>query len=323
MDPARTETGRLEKTSSEFAPPVQLSGGLFLLSHAVPKMQVVTTVKEMQTWADAVRREGHTIALVPTMGYFHEGHLELVREGKRRCDALVVSVYVNPTQFGPAEDFSRYPRDFERDRQLAENLGVDVIFAPTDTQMYPSGYQTYVVVEEVTQTLCGRARPDHFRGVTTVCTKLFNAVKPHVAIFGKKDFQQYVTIVRMVKDLDLDLEIIPVATIREADGLAMSSRNVYLKGRQRQAALSLYRSLQLAKALYEGGERRSAPIIAAVKQLIVAEPETQIDYVQICNTSTLRDVEVLDREAVIALAVKVGTTRLIDNYVFGEPLGPS
>lgn len=283
-------------------------------------MKVVRTVREMQDFAESLRREGEKIAFVPTMGYFHDGHLNLMREGRRRSDCLVVSIYVNPTQFGPKEDFSRYPRDFDRDHAMAESVGVDVIFYPSNEDMYPAQYQTYVTVEQVTQNLCGLARPGHFRGVTTVCAKLFNIVKPHVAIFGKKDFQQLVAIKRMVEDLNMDLEIVGMNTTREADGLAMSSRNVYLKGRERTSALSLVNSLLLAKELVENGERRAASIIARVRELIEGHPETVIDYVKICSTQTLEDIDTLEEEAVIALAVKVGATRLIDNYVFGEPL---
>lgn len=274
----------------------------------------------MQSYSEGLRNQGKKIAFVPTMGYFHEGHLCLVKEAKKLADFVVVSIYVNPTQFGPKEDFSKYPRDFERDLKMAESVDTDVIFYPDNKEMYPAGYQTYVEVEKVTQHLCGMSRPGHFRGVTTVCCKLFNIVKPHVAIFGKKDFQQYVTIKHMVDDLNMDLQIIGVPTVREYDGLAMSSRNKYLKKNERLSALTLFKSLKLAEKLYSGGERKSSVIIDKVEKLINSAPYTAIDYIKICSTKTLKDVEEIKSQSVIALAVKVGTTRLIDNHVFGEKL---
>lgn len=283
-------------------------------------MEVINSCREMQKRAESLRMEGKRISFVPTMGYLHEGHLDLMREGKRRGDCLVISIFVNPTQFGPGEDFEKYPRDFEGDEKLAAEVGVDIIFYPTAPDMYGRNYQTYVTVENVTQNLCGRSRPIHFRGVATVCAKLFNIVKPHVAVFGKKDFQQLVTIRRMVTDLDMDLEILGMDTTREHDGLAMSSRNVYLKEGEREAALSLSRGLKIARDLYESGERDAARIIDAVRNNIAIHECASIDYISICDTETLEDIEHIDRESVIALAVRVGSPRLIDNYVFGEPL---
>lgn len=283
-------------------------------------MEIINSTAQMQSFADSIRLQGKKISFVPTMGYFHEGHLNLMREARKMADCLVVSIYVNPTQFGPKEDLSKYPRDFDRDRKMAEDVNVDVIFYPSNDEMYPNNYQTYVNVENVTQNLCGLSRPGHFRGVTTVCCKLFNMVKPHIAVFGKKDFQQFVTIKRMVADLNLDLEIIGVPTVREADGLAMSSRNVYLNEKERVSALSLINSLKLAQRLYDAGERKSSPILSEVSQLIKGVPYTEIDYIKICDTSTLMDIGEIEGEAVIALAVKVGTTRLIDNHVFGDKL---
>ena len=283
-------------------------------------MKIIATVKEMQAYAESLRTAGRKIAFVPTMGYFHEGHLNLMRLGRKLGDCLVISIYVNPTQFGPNEDLAKYPRDFERDRELAAGVGVDVIFYPPNEEMYPPNYQTYVNGEEVTNNLCGLSRPGHFRGVTTVCCKLFNMVKPHVTIFGKKDFQQLTAIKRMVLDLNMDLEVVAMETTREPDGLAMSSRNVYLKPEERESALSLSRSLKMAKEMYEKGERDAGVIIGAVREFIAGHPHAKIDYVQICDTGTMKDVERLDGEAVIALAVKVGSARLIDNYVFGAPL---
>lgn len=272
----------------------------------------------MQTYSEGLRLKGKRLSFVPTMGYFHEGHLKLMKNAKKMADCLVVSIYVNPTQFGPREDLSKYPRDFERDLKMAESVNVDVIFYPSDKEMYPENYQTYVSVEEVTKNLCGLSRPGHFRGVTTVCAKLFNIVKPHVAVFGKKDFQQYVTIKRMVKDLNIDLEIVGLPTMREADGLAMSSRNVYLKENEKTSALTLVSSLKLAQKLYDKGERKASAIINEVEKLIKSAPHTDIDYIKICDTKTLTDIDEIINEAFIALAVKVAKTRLIDNHVFGE-----
>ena len=283
-------------------------------------MKIISSIREMQAFSESARNAGQKISFVPTMGYFHDGHLSLMREGRQRADCLAISIYVNPTQFGPSEDFAKYPRDFERDKSLAEGVGVDVIFYPEDKEMYPELYQTYVHVESVTQNLCGMSRPGHFRGVTTVCAKLFNIVKPHCAIFGKKDFQLLVAIKRMVLDLNMDLKIIGMPIVREPDGLAMSSRNVYLRMEERKAALSLSRSLKIAKGMYDGGERDVADILAEVRKNIEHHPHTNIDYAKICDTTTLKDIGLIERESVLALAVKINKTRLIDNYVFGNRL---
>ena len=283
-------------------------------------MKIINSITQMQSFAESLRLQGKKISFVPTMGYFHEGHLDLMREARKMANCLVVSIYVNPTQFGPKEDLSKYPRDFDRDCKMAQGVNVDVIFNPSNHEMYPENYQTYVNVEKVTQNLCGLSRPGHFRGVTTICNKLFNIVKPHTAVFGKKDYQQFITIKRMVADLDLDLEIIGIPIVREADGLAMSSRNIYLKENERVSALNLVNSLKLAQRLYDGGERKSSRILSEVTQLIKSAPYTEIDYVKICDATTLVDVDDIITETVIALAVKVGTTRLIDNHVFGDKL---
>jgi pantoate--beta-alanine ligase len=283
-------------------------------------MKIIESAKKMQALSESLRNQRKIVTFVPTMGYFHEGHLDLMREGRKRGDCLVISIYVNPTQFGPNEDFEQYPRDFERDHAMAEGVGVDVIFYPPTAEMYPPYYQTYVTVENVTNNLCGLSRPGHFRGVATICAKLFNLVKPHIAVFGKKDFQQLVTIKRMVQDLNMDLEVIGMPTTREQDGLAMSSRNIYLTPDERVSALSLSRSLKLAKGLYEQGERDAVKMIGEVRKHIESHPYTTIDYVQICDTTTMKDVVLLDGESVLVMAVRVGKTRLIDNYVFGEPL---
>jgi pantoate--beta-alanine ligase len=274
----------------------------------------------MQALSESKRRQGRRIVLVPTMGYFHEGHLNLMKVGRNQGDDLAVSIYVNPMQFAPTEDFANYPRDIERDKRLAEGVGVDWIFSPDHREMYPEGYQTHVEVEAVTNNLCGISRPRFFRGVTTVCTKLFNIVKPHVTIFGRKDFQQYVTIRRMVQDLNMDIEVIGMRTTREPDGLAMSSRNVYLRSEERESALSLSRSLLLAIGLYEKGERKADVILKEVKDFIAGHPYAKIDYAQICDVATMKNVSQMEGSAVLALAIWVGKTRLIDNHVFGEPL---
>lgn len=283
-------------------------------------LKIIDSIEEMQGVADSLRGLGKRIALVPTMGYFHEGHLNLMRIGRTLGDYLAVSLYVNPTQFAPTEDFEAYPRDFERDKKMAEDVGVDAIFCPDSTRMYPEGYQTYVSVMETTENLCGRSRPQFFRGVTTVCTKLFHSVKPHLAVFGKKDFQQYVTICRMVRDLDMGIEIVGAPITREPSGLAMSSRNVYLRPEEMESALSLSRSLAEAKAMYEKGERESRVILERVRGIIERHPHAKIDYAQICHAATMDDIPVIGEEAVLALAVWVGKTRLIDNHVFGEAL---
>ncbi|HTZ40180.1 MAG TPA: pantoate--beta-alanine ligase [Syntrophales bacterium] len=283
-------------------------------------MIVIEKAKQMQQHSESLRNQGKRVAFVPTMGYLHRGHLRLMEEGRKLGDCLVTSIYVNPTQFGPTEDLAKYPRDFDSDYKLCQSVGVDVIYFPANEEMYPPLYQTYVDLMEVTQNLCGLSRPGHFRGVATVCAKLFNLVKPHVAVFGKKDFQQLVVIKRMVTDLNMDLEIIGLDTVREPDGLAMSSRNTYLKPEERESALSLSRGLKLAKGMYEKGERDAAVIIHAVSRFISGHPNAKIDYVKICDTTTMKDVTRLEGESVMALAVRVGLARLIDNYVFGETL---
>ncbi|MEN6420656.1 MAG: pantoate--beta-alanine ligase [Smithella sp.] len=283
-------------------------------------MKIVKTVKKMQSLSEGLRLRGQRIAFVPTMGYFHDGHISLMKEARKIADCVVVSIYVNPTQFGPKEDFSKYPRDLDRDLKMADSANVDVIFYPSNREMYPAYYQTYVDVEKVTQNLCGMSRPGHFRGVTTVCSKLFNIVKPHVAIFGKKDFQQFITIKRMVDDLNMDLQILGFPTVREADGLAMSSRNKYLSKEERLSALTLFQALKSAQRMYRKGERKSSEIIDQAERLIERAPFTKIDYVKICDTKTLKDIQNIKGESVMALAVKVGKTRLIDNHVFGDEL---
>jgi pantoate--beta-alanine ligase len=279
-------------------------------------MKTIKTIKEMKEFSSQARRTGKTLTFVPTMGFFHEGHLSLMREGRKRGDLLIVSLFVNPTQFGPHEDFKNYPRDFQRDSKMAGEVGTDVLFAPEVGEMYPPDHQTNVRVEKVTQNLCGRARPTHFQGVTTVVLMLFEMVMPHVAIFGEKDYQQLVTVQQMVKDLHMSVEVIGMPTVREADGLAMSSRNTYLLPEERKAASSLYRSLQKAKELLQKGEQRADRILLEMKEILQSEPLVRIDYAQICDAHTLQDVNRIERDVVVALAAYLGKTRLIDNLVF-------
>jgi pantoate--beta-alanine ligase len=239
-----------------------------------------------------------------------------MREGRRRGDFLIVSLFVNPTQFAPHEDLKNYPKDFERDSQMAEDVGTDILFAPEADEMYPPDHQTYVLVEKVTQNLCGRSRPTHFRGVTTVVMMLFEIVTPHVAIFGEKDYQQLVTIRQMVRDLHMSVEVVGMPTVREEDGLAMSSRNTYLLSEQRKAALSLYRSLQRARELLEKGEQRASRILDEMNGILRSEPLVRMDYAQICDAYTLQDVDRIEGDVVVALAAYLGKTRLIDNLVY-------
>lgn len=280
------------------------------------KMEIIRTVNEMKAFSSRSRRAGKSIAFVPTMGYFHEGHLSLMREARKRGDLLIISLFVNPTQFGPNEDLKNYPRDFERDRKMAEEVGVDILFAPEAIDMYPPSHQTIVRVEKVTQNLCGRSRPTHFQGVTTVVLMLFEIVMPHVAIFGEKDYQQLATIQQMVRDLHMSVEVLGMPTVRETDGLAMSSRNTYLQPEERKAARSLYRSLQKAKELLQKGERKADRILLEMNAILQSESLARIDYVQICDAHTLQDVDRIEGDVVVALAVYLGKTRLIDNLVF-------
>jgi len=276
-------------------------------------MQTITSIAEMQQRMLEARSAGQTVAFVPTMGFLHQGHLSLLEEGRQRGDLLVLSIFVNPTQFGQGEDFEDYPRDLRRDSELAQGAGVDIIFAPTAGEMYPKGYACYVDVEEITEVLCGASRPGHFRGVTTVVCKLFNIVQPHLALFGNKDFQQLAVIRRMVLDLNLPVEIVGMPIFREADGLAMSSRNVYLSRDQRRQALVLSKSLAKARRLVAEGDRDAEQIIALLAKMIAEEPDAHIDYIQICHQHSLQQQSLIDTDSVLLLAVRVGNTRLIDN----------
>lgn len=269
----------------------------------------------MQTYANRLISQKKSIAFVPTMGFLHEGHLTLMKEGRKRCDIMAISIFVNPTQFGEGEDFDSYPRDLERDIDLARKENVDVVFAPDRKALYEDGFQTYVNLEYLPKHLCGISRPVFFQGVATVVTKLFNIVKPTMAIFGQKDYQQLAVIKRMVRDLNFDIEIVGVPTVRESDGLAMSSRNAYLKPEERPAALSLFESLNNAQCLCNDGVKDAEKIINESRELIHSHSHTEIDYISICDPNTLEDVKTIDRPAVMALAVNVGKTRLIDNMI--------
>ncbi|MBK9601581.1 MAG: pantoate--beta-alanine ligase [Anaerolineales bacterium] len=256
-----------------------------------------------------------TVGLVPTMGYLHEGHLSLIRRAKAECDHVAVSIFVNPTQFGANEDLSKYPRDLERDLSLIEPLGVDLVWNPTPEIMYPTGYQTWVEVEAMTRPLEGAMRPTHFKGVTTVVAKLFNAIQPHKAYFGQKDAQQVAVIRQMVWDLNFPLEVVVCPTMREADGLAMSSRNKYLEGEDRKAAVVLFQALNAAKEAYQGGERDAEMLRSRMKNVLEAEPRAQIQYVSCADYNTLEELEIVKGKALLSMAVLLGKTRLIDNFV--------
>ncbi|MBW1649101.1 MAG: pantoate--beta-alanine ligase [Deltaproteobacteria bacterium] len=278
-------------------------------------MNIINKIEEMQKISAQIKKSGKTIVLVPTMGYLHEGHLSLVRIGQKVCDIVIVSIFVNPTQFGPAEDLDSYPKDLERDCALLKKEGVETVFAPASEELYPAGYQTYVNTLKLSEHLCGISRPALFQGVTTVLTKLFNIVNPDKAVFGKKDFQQFVIVSRMVKDLNFNIEIIGAPIIREADGLAMSSRNAYLKKNQRDSALSLYKALKKAENLVKKGEKKAEVIINAASKLINSFDEILIDYISICDFEFFEEVKIIDRPVLMALAVKAGRTRLIDNII--------
>jgi pantoate--beta-alanine ligase len=278
-------------------------------------MQIIETVYAMRDWSERERREGRRIALVPTMGFLHEGHLSLVRAAKKRADRVAVSIFINPTQFGPEEDFAAYPRDFERDCQLLETEKIDIVFHPALAEMYPDGAETFVEVEKLSLPLCGAMRPGHFRGVATAVAKLFNVIRPHVAIFGEKDYQQLQVIRKMVRDLSMEVEILGHPIVREADGLAMSSRNAYLTPDQRRAAVSLSRSLCKAERLVRRGETSAQSLLSLVRAELAKEPLADVEYVKLCDSETLIDIETIHRTALLALAVRFGKARLIDNRV--------
>jgi pantoate--beta-alanine ligase len=278
-------------------------------------VKVLTTVAEMQAASRAARREGMRIGLVPTMGALHAGHLSLVKTSRTHSDCVVASIFVNPLQFGPSEDFSKYPRTFEDDRRQLEAAGVDVLFAPTTEEMYPKGGTTSVHVEGVNEKLDGRSRPGHFKGVTTVVVKLFEIVRPDTAYFGQKDAAQVAVIKKMVRDLNMDTEIVVCPIVREQDGLAMSSRNRYLSAEERRQALVLYRSLTRVQMLADQGESRATALVEEGKRVIDEEPGARLDYFEVVDPATLDAVGDVSRGALVAVAAYVGSTRLIDNIV--------
>jgi pantoate--beta-alanine ligase len=273
-------------------------------------MQVVGTIPEIRTLRQQL---SGSVGFVPTMGYLHEGHLALVKQARIENSAVIVSIYVNPTQFGPREDFGAYPRELNRDLESLQKEGVDIVFVPSDDEMYPPEFSSWVDVEKVTGRLEGASRPGHFRGVATVVAKLFNIVQPTRAYFGQKDAQQAAVIKRMVADLNLGMEIVVVSTVRERDGLAMSSRNVYLSPEERRAATILFRALNLARQLRQGGEKDAEEIRRQMTSLIQKEPLAQIDYVSIADAETLEELDLVDHPALASLAIRIGKTRLIDN----------
>lgn len=276
-------------------------------------MKVVTKIAELRKLLEAERSAGKLIGFVPTMGYLHDGHVALVREAGRQCDVVVVSIFVNPIQFGPHEDFQVYPRDLQRDAKMCEREGVDYLFVPPEEEMYPSDFLAFVEVQELTEGLCGASRPGHFKGVTTVVAKLFNIARPHKAFFGKKDAQQLLVVKKLVKDFNFDLEVVGVPTVREKDGLAMSSRNRYLDPKERKAASVLFHSLSLANKKIAEGEREADKVKQAMKELLRTEPLVTLEYLSICRTEDLKEIDKLSGDVLIALAAWVGKARLIDN----------
>ncbi len=280
----------------------------------MPPMMIVTSLEELRA-ARTILEE--PVGFAPTMGYLHEGHLSLARRSKAECASTVSSIFVNPTQFGPSEDLSKYPRDLERDLRLLEALDVDLVWTPTAQVLYPPGFQTWVTVEELTQSLEGAQRPGHFRGVATVVAKLFNAVRPQKAYFGQKDAQQAAVIRQMTRDLNFPIKIVVCPTVREADGLAMSSRNTYLSPKERKAATVLYRALSAAKTAFEGGESEAEKLRQIVRGTVASEPLATLQYVSCADYETLQELERVERKALLSMAVFMGKTRLIDNFVLG------
>ena len=271
----------------------------------------------MQFFSRHRRELGKTIGLVPTMGYLHSGHISLIKRAKKDCDLVVVSIYVNPTQFAPKEDYKRYPRDLERDKELAEAAGANLLFAPSNKEMYPDGYHTFIYVEKLSERLCGISRPAHFRGVATVVAKLFNIVKPDKSYFGWKDAQQLIVIKKMVKNLNLKVKVIGLPTVREKDGLAVSSRNKYLSEKEREIAPTLYQALVKAKRMVNSGERNAEKILKEAKKIIEGR-KIKIDYLKVVNLTDLADIKRIEKNTLIAVAAWVGKTRLIDNIVIRD-----
>ena len=280
-------------------------------------MEIVKTVKEIRAIVKEWRRQGLSVGLVPTMGFLHEGHQSLIAKSAAQNDRTVVSVFVNPIQFGPNEDLESYPRDIERDKAAVEAAGGDIIFHPEPSEMYPPHFTSFVDTTETTELLCGAVRPIHFRGVCTVVGKLFNIVRPDRAYFGQKDAQQLATIRRFVRDLNFGIEIVPCPIVREADGLAKSSRNTYLNPAERQAALILSKSLKLGKEAIENGEKDAKKVIEIIKANLATEPLARIDYVEVVDFENIQRVDTISGETLVAIAVYIGKTRLIDNFIIG------
>ena len=278
-------------------------------------MRIISSVSEMQSYADSLRKEGMTIGFVPTMGALHEGHLSLIRKSIDSSDKTILSIFVNPTQFSPSEDFGKYPKDFERDEKMAEELGVDIIFYPAKEAIYPNGYSTYTIVEGLSDQLEGKSRPSHFKGVTTVVNKLFNIVKPHVAFFGQKDAQQALIIKRMITDLNMDIDIVVCPTIREDDGLALSSRNSLLSPEARKEAVFIHQALKEAESLHLNGTQKSEILIQKITDTYNSASIARIDYVAIVDSETLLPVESTKKGALVTVAVFFDSTRLIDNIL--------
>ncbi|MEW6097162.1 MAG: pantoate--beta-alanine ligase [bacterium] len=279
-------------------------------------MEIITKIKQMQNRSDELRKEGKKIGFVPTMGALHEGHLSLMRQARIDNDIVIISIFVNPIQFVQGEDYQTYPRDFSKDEKLAEKVGVDIIFYPEVSEMYPRKLLTFVDVKELTQGLCGRFRPGHFLGVSTVVAKLFNITKPHRTYLGQKDYQQALVIKRMIEDLNFDLEIVVMPIVRDKNGLALSSRNTYLSDDERKAALVLSKSLQQANELLNSGQIEAKKIISEMNNLISTERLAKTQYIEIVDSQTLEPVEIIEKDILIALAVKIGKTRLIDNMLW-------
>ena len=278
-------------------------------------MKIIRDIDKMKTYSKIMRKQNKLIGLVPTMGYLHEGHLSLIKNARKQSDVVIVSIFVNPTQFGQSEDFEKYPRNIEKDEELAKACGVDVLFYPEKDAMYPEGFSTYVNVERLTASLCGKSRKGHFRGVTTVVMKLFEITKPDIAYFGQKDAQQALVIKKMIEDLNMDVTMKILPIIRESDGLAMSSRNTYLSSSERKDATVLYKALKEAEGLINSGEKDPKKIIKKMKSVIKEAPSAEVDYVSIVDTKHLKEASEIKGDILIALAVFIGKTRLIDNVV--------
>jgi len=278
-------------------------------------MEDAETIELVRSLVKAARSKGKKIGFVPTMGALHIGHISLINAAVEKCEFVVVSIFVNPTQFGPSEDFEKYPRPLDADLEICRKAGVDVVFAPTTDQMYPTENLTWVNVEKLTEVLCGRSRPTHFRGVTTVCTKLFNIVGPDIAFFGQKDAQQAVVIKRMVADLNMPLEIVVCPTVRQPNGLAVSSRNKYLNEQQKEDATLIYKSLQKCCELIGAGITEAEPIITQMRKILSQAPSIKIEYISIVDAETLETIDRVNRHILAAVAVRIGSSRLIDNIL--------